>query len=82
MAYDRHAEPTRINAVPSKAVMDRKMKNAAKLGARAVPMLHPKNSTAASWLIYTHMCQSQSSFPQSSPFSSWLGHEAITITEI
>ena len=38
-----HADPTRINAVPSKAVRTRKTKKAARLGASAVPMLHPQN---------------------------------------
>jgi hypothetical protein len=35
------ADPTKINAVPSNAVSTRKTKNAARLGASAVPMLHP-----------------------------------------
>jgi hypothetical protein len=51
MAYAKQADPTRMKAVPSKAVKIRKMKNAARLGARAVPILHPQNSTAVAWLI-------------------------------
>lgn len=41
-----HADPTKMKAVPSNAVRTRNTKKAAKLGANAVPMLHPKNNTA------------------------------------
>ena len=44
--YPRHAEPTRINAVPSKADSILKTKNDARFGDSAVPMLHAKKSTA------------------------------------
>jgi hypothetical protein len=40
-----------MKAVPSNAVRIRKMKNAARLGASAVPMLHAQNSTEVIWLI-------------------------------
>lgn len=47
----RQAEPTRRNAVPSKAVRIRKTKKAARLGAKAVPMLQPQKRTAVVQVI-------------------------------
>jgi hypothetical protein len=41
------------NAVPWKAVKIRKMKNDAKFGARAVPILKAKNSVALATETYT-----------------------------
>jgi len=51
VAYPIHADPTRIKAVPSKAVRMRKTKNAARFGASAVPRLQAQKSTAVIWLI-------------------------------
>ena len=44
-----HADPTRMKAVPSKAVKTRNTAKAAKLGASAVPMLAATNKTAVTW---------------------------------
>lgn len=49
----RHAEPTNRKAVPSNAVRILKMKKAARLGANAVPMLHPKKRNAVVAVIYS-----------------------------
>lgn len=51
----RHADPTRRKDVPSKAVRIRKMKKAAKFGDSAVPILHPKKSTAVVQVICPHV---------------------------
>jgi len=51
--YEMTAEPTRINDVPSMAVRMRKMKKAAKLGARAVPILHATNVDDVMRVIYS-----------------------------
>jgi hypothetical protein len=52
--------------VPSKAVKMRKMKKAAKLGASAVPMLHPRKRTAVVQVIYT--CATKRGQPPQCPF--------------
>lgn len=51
MAYPILADPTRMNAVPSKAVRARKMKKEAKFGARAVPRLEAQKRMVVSWVI-------------------------------
>lgn len=51
VAYPIHADPTKIKAVPSKAVKMRKTKKAARFGASAVPTLQAQKSTAVIWLI-------------------------------
>lgn len=40
-----------MNDVPSKALRIRNTKNAAKFGASAVPIEHPKNRTAVTMVI-------------------------------
>ena len=44
--YPKEAAPMIIKAVPSKAEIARNTKNAARLGARAVPKLSTKKATA------------------------------------
>lgn len=43
--------PTKMKDVPSNAVSSLKTKNAARLGASAVPMLQPRNPTAVTRVI-------------------------------
>ena len=51
MTHPMIAEPTSKKDVPSKAVRMRKTKNAARFGARAVPMLLARNPTAVTIVI-------------------------------
>ena len=67
------ADPTRMKAVPSKAVKMRETKKVARFGASAVPMLQTKNRTAEVRL--TCGVRADQSGSASSPRDSHRGNE-------